>query len=164
MPTSCQRAWLSWRVDRRSSSARPGSVAILSGAQGVDQTINQAQERTRRKAEHAARRSRIEQLQQKIREQAAARDWDAVVAASDELAGLDLATTDPDGLASTARKQIADRQQAEEAERAAARAQHLADDPFARPDELPLGIRGCVGNDPSLAPLIPRSSRPPCDI
>ena len=63
----------------------------------------------------------IEELQGQIRERAAWKDWDAVVAISDELAALDLAAADPDALVSTARDQITHRQ---EAERATVGAQH----------------------------------------
>ena len=49
---------------------------------------------------------RVEQLQQQIRERAAAQDWDAVLAVNDQLAELDPAAANPDGLAGTAREQI----------------------------------------------------------
>ena len=82
----------------------------------LDRTIAQAKERTRQDAEAAAeRRRQVGQLQQRIRDRAAAKDWDAVVAAGDQLAGLDPAAADPDGLASMAREQIARRRQAEQA-------------------------------------------------
>jgi tetratricopeptide (TPR) repeat protein len=67
----------------------------------------------------AERRPQVAQLQQQIREHAAAEDWDAVLAVNDELAGLDPAAADPDRLASTAHEQLARRQQAEEAPSAA---------------------------------------------
>ena len=82
----------------------------------LDRTIAQAKERARQDAEAAAeRRRQVGQLQQRIRDRAAARDWDAVVAASGQLAGLNPAAADPDGLASVAREQIARRRQAEQA-------------------------------------------------
>jgi PQQ-like domain/TIR domain len=82
----------------------------------LDRTIAQAQELARQEAERmAARRRQVEQLQGQIRERTAARDWDGVVAASDELAALDPSAADPDGLASAAREQITRRQQAEQA-------------------------------------------------
>jgi TIR domain len=52
---------------------------------------------------------RVEQLQRRIREHGAAQDWDAVLAINDELVALDPAAADPDGLAGTAREQIARR-------------------------------------------------------
>ena len=82
----------------------------------LDRTVAQAKERARQDAEAAAeRRRQVGQLQQRIRDRAAARDWDAVLAASGQLAGLDPAAADPDGLASVAREQIARRRQAEQA-------------------------------------------------
>ena len=48
----------------------------------------------------------LQTLHQQIRERAATQDWDAMVATSDRLAGLDPAAADPDGLASTARQQL----------------------------------------------------------
>jgi hypothetical protein len=70
------------------------------------------QEAARREAEEQARRE-VEQLQRQIREHAAAQDWDAVLAVNNELAALDPAAADPDGLASAAREQITSGQQAE---------------------------------------------------
>jgi outer membrane protein assembly factor BamB len=99
----------------------------------LDLIIDQAQQQTRQEAE---RQRAVELLQQKMREQAVARDWDAVVAANDELAGLDLTATDPDGLASMAREQITRRQQTEEAGRAAGGAQYRVDGPLLGPDGL----------------------------
>jgi hypothetical protein len=82
----------------------------------LDRTITEAQERARQQAEAAAvRRRQVEQLQSKLRDRAVAQDWDAVVAASGELAAVDPAAADPDGLASVAREQITRRQQAERA-------------------------------------------------
>ena len=82
-----------------------------------EQAQREAQEQAQREAERAAARHRrqVEQLQQKIRERAAAEDWDAVVAADDQLAALDPAAADPDALASAAREQITGRQKAERA-------------------------------------------------
>ena len=82
----------------------------------LDRTIAEAQERARQQAdeEAAEHRRQVEQLQGQLRERAAAQDWDAVVAASGQLAALDPAAADPDGLASTAREQITRRQQADE--------------------------------------------------
>ena len=96
----------------------------------------EAEEKARREAEEAAvqrRRRQIEQLQREICERAAAQDWDAVVAASGELAALDPAAADPDGLASAAREQITRRQ---EAERVTVAAQQPADPPLTEPGEL----------------------------
>jgi WD40 repeat protein len=82
----------------------------------LERAIDEAQEQARRAAEQAAaQRRQVEQLQGQIRNRAATQDWDAVVAASDELAALDPAAADPDGLASAARDQITRRQQAEQA-------------------------------------------------
>jgi hypothetical protein len=54
----------------------------------LDRTIAAAQEQARQQAEQAAaeRRRQVEQLQGRLRDRAAGPDWDAVVAASDELA------------------------------------------------------------------------------
>jgi hypothetical protein len=62
----------------------------------------------------AARWRRVEQLRRQIREHAAARDRDAVLAVNDELAALDSDAADPDGLAGTAREQITRRHEAEQ--------------------------------------------------
>jgi hypothetical protein len=84
----------------------------------LNRTITAAQQQRRRQAEEvAARRRQIEQLQRQLRGRAALQDWGAVLAISDELAELDPAAANPDGLASTAREQITRRQQAEEARR-----------------------------------------------
>ncbi len=81
----------------------------------LNRAITAAQQQRRRQAEEiAAQRRQIEQLQRKLRGRAASQDWGAVLAISDELAELDPAAADPDGLASTAREQIARRQQPEE--------------------------------------------------
>jgi hypothetical protein len=84
----------------------------------LNRTIAAAQQQRRRKADEvAARRRQIEQLQRQLRGRAALQDWGAVLAISEELAELDPAAANPDGLASTARAQITRRQQAEEARR-----------------------------------------------
>ena len=83
----------------------------------LDQTIAERQEQARQEAERAAAQARdqqrVEQLQRRIRERASAQDWKAVVTAGDELAALDPAAADPDGLVGTAREQITRRQEAE---------------------------------------------------
>jgi hypothetical protein len=81
----------------------------------LSRTISETQERARQEAKEEALRHReqVERLQQQIRDRAGAQDWDAVVAASGELAALDPAA-DPDGLASTAREQITRQREAEQ--------------------------------------------------
>ena len=81
----------------------------------LDRTVAEAQEQARQEAEEAAARQRqeVDRLQERVRERAAAQDWQAVLAASGELAALDPAAADPDGLASAAREQITRRQEAE---------------------------------------------------
>ena len=82
----------------------------------LDRTITAAQERARQRAERVeTHRRQIEQLQDQIRERAAAQDWDAVLAVNDQLTALDPAAADPDTLASTAREHITRRQEAEAA-------------------------------------------------
>jgi outer membrane protein assembly factor BamB len=82
----------------------------------LDRTIAEARDQARRDAEEAAaRQGQVEQLQEGLRERVAAGDWQAVLAASEELAVLDPAAADPDGLASAAREQLTRRQEAEEA-------------------------------------------------
>jgi hypothetical protein len=84
----------------------------------LNRTIAAARQQRRRQAEEvAARRQQIEQLQRQLRSRAASQDWGAVLAISDELAKLDPAAANPDGLADTARERITRRQQAEEAPR-----------------------------------------------
>lgn len=83
----------------------------------LNRAIAEAQQQRRQAEEVAARRRQIEQLQRRLRGRAALQDWGAVLAISDELAQLDPAAANPDGLASTAREQITRRQQAEEARR-----------------------------------------------
>jgi hypothetical protein len=100
----------------------------------LDRTITQAKEQARQNAAAAERRRQVGQLQQQMRDRAAARDWDAVVVVSDRLAGLDPAAADPDGLAGMAREQITRRQ---EAELPAAGTQQPADDLPASRAELP---------------------------
>ena len=81
----------------------------------LDRTLAEAQEQARQRAERtAAHRRRAEQLQDQIRQLAAAQDWDAVLTINDQLTKLDPAA-DPDGLASTAREQITRRREAEQA-------------------------------------------------
>jgi hypothetical protein len=82
----------------------------------LDRTIAETRDQARHDAEEAAaRQGQVEQLQGRLRERAAVRDWQAVLAASGELAVLDPAAADPDGLASAAREQLARRREAEEA-------------------------------------------------
>jgi hypothetical protein len=82
----------------------------------LERTITEAQEQARQEAERAAaHRRQIEQLQDQIRERAAAQDWDTVLAINDQLTALDPAAADPDALASSAREQITRRQEAEDA-------------------------------------------------
>jgi hypothetical protein len=83
----------------------------------LNRAITAARQQRSQAEEVAARRRQIEQLQMQLRGRAALQDWGAVLAISDELAELDLAAANPDGLASTAREQITRRQQAEEARR-----------------------------------------------
>jgi hypothetical protein len=84
----------------------------------LNRTIAAAQQQRRRQAEEvAAGQRQIEQLQRQLRGRAALQDWGAVLAISEELAELDPAAANPDGLASTAREQITRPQQAEEARR-----------------------------------------------
>src|SRR6516162_4523447 len=101
----------------------------------LDRTIAEGQEQARRQATQAAaaRRRRVEQLQEQIRDRAAAQDWDAVVAASDELARLDPAAADPDGVASAAREQLTRRQDAERAAAASAALGAPAPEPLQPP-------------------------------
>ena len=113
----------------------------------LDRTIAQAKERARQDAEaEAERRRRVGQLQQRIRDRAAARDWDAVVAAGGELAAFDPAAADPDGLAGMAREQIARRQ---EAEPPAVGAQQPADDRLTRRGDSPPANAGPQGLTPA---------------
>jgi hypothetical protein len=113
----------------------------------LDWTIAQAQERARQDAEAAAeRRRQVGQLQQRIRDRAAVRDWDAVVAAGGQLAALDPAAADPDGLAGMAREQIARRQ---EAEPPATGAQQPADDVLTSRDDPPRANAGPRGLTPA---------------
>jgi uncharacterized RDD family membrane protein YckC len=91
----------------------------------LDRTVAEAQEQARHdaKEEAAARQRQVEQLQGQLRERAAVQDWQAVLAASGELAALDPAAADPDGLASAAGEQITRRQEAEQKARQEAEAQ-----------------------------------------
>ena len=65
----------------------------------LNRTITAAQQQRRQAEKVAARRRQIEQLQRQLRGRAALQDWGAVLAISDELAELDLAAANPDGLA-----------------------------------------------------------------
>jgi outer membrane protein assembly factor BamB len=113
----------------------------------LDRTVADAQEQARQEADRAARQRRqVEQLQGQVRERAAAQDWDAVVAASEELAGLDPAAADPDGLASAAREQITRRQ---EAEPMPSGAQQPADDQLTEFVESPQDTAGEQGLTPT---------------
>jgi TIR domain len=58
---------------------------------------------------------RVEQLQRRIREHAAAQDWDAVLTVNNQLAALEPSSADPDGLAGTAHEQITRRRETEQA-------------------------------------------------
>ena len=120
LPTSLAKLGRQQAVELSSSRFDVDIQRLLSV---LDRAITERQEQARQEAEEAAARQRqqVEQLQGQIRDRAAAQDWDAVVAASDELAALDPAAADPDALASAAREQITRRQ---EAERAAVGAQH----------------------------------------
>ena len=62
------------------------------------------------------RRVSISSLQDELRVHAAADDWAAVLAVSDELAWLDPQAADPDGLASTAREVLAREQEEQQRE------------------------------------------------
>ena len=142
-------------LQRISEEDHPRIAALARAAQDADhgQAVTQleAQEQARQQAERAAaqRRQQIEQLQQQIRDRAAAQDWDAVLAVSDQLAGLDPDAADPDALASTAREQITRRQQAEPVDNGAP---DVADDRAAgRLSSILLGVRGGKFNGPSVS-------------
>jgi len=113
-------------LQRISEEDLPRIAALARAAYDADdgQAVTQleAQERARREAEQEVRRQeaeraaaqrqqQIEQLQDQIRDHGATQDWDALLAVSDQLAALDPAAADPDGLASTAREQLTRRQQ-----------------------------------------------------
>ena len=143
-------------LQRISEEDLPRIAALARAAHDADrgQAVAQleAQERARREAEQQGRRQeaeraaaqgqQIEQLQDQIRDRAATQDWDAVAAASDQLAVLDPAAADPDGLASAARAQIARRQ---EAEPTPGRARQAADDQLTELGESPQGTAGAQG-------------------
>jgi len=113
----------------------------------LDRTIAQAKERARQDAEaEAERRRRVGQLQQRIRDRAAARDWDAVVAAGGELSALDPAAADPDGLVGVEREQIARHQ---EAERPTVGAQQPGDDLLTSRGDSPRPNAGPQGLTPA---------------
>ena len=94
-------------------------AALEPGAADPDGLAGTAREQItgRREADQAAaeHRRRVEQLQQQIRAYAAAQDWDAVLAVNHQLAALEPAAADPDGLAGTAREQITGRREADQA-------------------------------------------------
>jgi tetratricopeptide (TPR) repeat protein len=92
------------------AEADPDGLASIAREQ-----LTRRQEAERAAAEH---RRQVEQLQQQVRDRSAAEEWDAALAVNDELAALDPAEADPDGLASVARERLTRRQEA--AERAAA--------------------------------------------
>jgi phosphate transport system substrate-binding protein len=117
-------------LQRISEEDLPRIAALARAAHDADhgQAVAQleAREQARREAEQEARRQEAEeaaarrqqqigQLQGQIRDRAAAQDWEAVLAVSDQLAALDPAAADPDGLASAAREQVTRRHEAEEA-------------------------------------------------
>ena len=140
-------------LQRISEEDLPRIAALARAAQDADhgqavtqleaeeQARREAEEQARREAERAAARHRrqVEQPQQKIRERAAAEDWDAVVAADDELAALDPAAADPDALASAAREQITGRQKAER--RAESRRWKPSKPPSRRPKSWPTPLQ-----------------------
>lgn len=67
------------------------------------------QARVRQQAERAAalRRQRVAQLQRHLQDSAARQDWYAVLGFSDQLAAIDPAAADPEGLTTKAQEQIA---------------------------------------------------------
>ena len=107
----------------------------------------------------AAHRRQIEQLQDQIRERAAAQDWAGAVAANDELAALDPAAADPDGLASTAREHITRRQEAEEAAAAHRRQIEQLQDQI-RERAAAQDWAGAVAANDELAALDPAAADP----
>ena len=93
-------------LDRTITEMQPTPAATGQGRPAVTQRDAHGQDRQEAGRAAAQHRQQVEQLQQQIREHGAARDWDAVLAVNDQLAALDPAAADPDGLASTAREQI----------------------------------------------------------
>jgi TIR domain len=133
----------------------------------LDRTLAEAQEQVRQRAERAAaQRRQAEQLQDQIRQLAAAQDWDAVLTINDQLTRLDPAAADPDGLASTAREQITRRR---EAEQAAAAPVEIPASTLAPPHKLetpptappaPQPMQTTAPSVPSPQPTATRPTRP----
>ncbi len=96
----------------QSSNETSDRQAVAAGVTGQPEERSAAQAHHEAELAAAEQRQQVEQLQQQIREHGAKQDWDAVLAVSDQLAALDPAAADPDGLASTAREQIARRKRA----------------------------------------------------
>ena len=134
----------------------------------LDQTVAEAQEQARQDAEEAAARQRrqVDRLQGELRERAAEEDWLAVVAASEELAALDPAAADPDGLASAAREQIIRRLEAESAPGGAQQPADVQLGELGEPPQKTAGTHGLtltdqVGGEPALGyPVHPPSKDP----
>ena len=103
-------------LDRTITEMQPFPAATKQGRPAVTQLDARGQARQEAERAAAEHRQQVEQLQQQIREHSATRDWDALLAANDQLAVLDPAAADPDGLASTAREQITRRREADRAE------------------------------------------------
>ena len=95
---------------------QPSPAATGPGRPAVTQLDAHGQARQGAERAAAEHRQQVEQLQQQIREHGAARDWDAVLAVNDQLAALDPAAADPDGLARSAREQITRDREADRAE------------------------------------------------
>jgi hypothetical protein len=97
---------------RNAGQQRQLESAIDEATRRLDDTrAAQAALSTTDPEEVAQRRDRIEQLQARLRERAAAQAWEAVIDLSGELTKLDPSAADPDGLANTARHHISRRQQ-----------------------------------------------------
>ena len=103
-------------LDRTITEMQPSPAATGQGRPAVTQPDAHGQDRQEAERAGAEHRQQVEQLQQQIRGHGAARDWDAVLAVNDQLAALDPAAADPDGLASTAREQITREREADRAE------------------------------------------------
>ena len=103
-------------LDRTITEMQPSPAATGQGRPAITQLDAHGQGRPEAGRAAARHRQQVEQLQQKIREHGAARDWDALLAVNDQLAALDPAAADPDGLASTAREQITRDREADRAE------------------------------------------------
>jgi len=140
---------------------------IRAASKVLDRTLAEAQEQVRQRAERAAaQRRQAEQLQDQIRQLAAAQDWDAVLTINDQLTRLDPAAADPDGLASTAREQITRRR---EAEQAAAAPVEIPASTLAPPHKLetpptappaPQPMQTTAPSVPSPQPTATRPTRP----